>query len=59
MMLKYAFGLSKESNAIEQAIMAVLEDGYRTGDIASATTPKDKTLSTSGMGNKVAEYLNM
>src|SRR5574341_2419309 len=56
MMLKYAFGLSKESNAIEQAIMSVLEDGYRTCDIACATTPKDKILSTSGMGNKVAEY---
>ena len=57
MMLKYAFGLGKESNAIEQAIMSVLEDGYRTGDIASANTPKDKILSTSGMGTKVAEYL--
>jgi len=57
MMLKYAFGLGKESNAIEQAILSVLEDGYRTGDIASANTPKDKILSTSGMGTKVAEYL--
>jgi len=37
--------------------MSVLEDGYRTGDIASAATPKDKILSTSGMGTKVAEYL--
>ena len=57
MMLKYAFGLNKESNAIEQAIMSVLEEGYRTGDIASANTPKDKILSTSGMGDKVAENL--
>lgn len=57
MMLKYAFGLNKESNAVEQAILSVLEDGYRTGDIASASTPKDKNLSTSGMGDKVAEYL--
>ena len=58
MMLKYAFGLVKESDAIEQAIMRLLEDGYRTGDIASASTPKDKILSTAGMGNKVVEYLN-
>jgi 3-isopropylmalate dehydrogenase len=58
MMLKYAFGLNKESDAIEQAIMGVLEDGYRTGDIASVGTPKDKILSTSRMGDKVAEYLH-
>jgi 3-isopropylmalate dehydrogenase len=57
MMLKYAFGLNKESSAIEQTVTKTLEDGYRTGDIASTATPKDKILSTSGMGNKVAEYL--
>ena len=57
MMLKYAFGLGKESNAIEMAIMGVLEDGYRTGDIASANTSKNRILSTSGMGDKVVEYL--
>ncbi len=57
MMLKYAFGLSKESDAIEQSIMSALESGYRTGDIASVGTPNDKILSTSGMGDKVAEYL--
>lgn len=57
MMLKYAFGLSKESDVLEQAIVSVLEDGYRTRDIASVDTPKEKVLSTSGMGDKVAEYL--
>ena len=59
MMLKYAFGLSNESDDIEQAILSVLEDGYRTGDIASTNTPKDKILSTSGMGDKVVKYLNL
>lgn len=57
MMLKYAFGLNTESTAVEQAIMAVLEDGYRTGDIASVSTPKDKILSTSAMGDRVTGYL--
>ncbi|MGQ3683524.1 MAG: 3-isopropylmalate dehydrogenase [Candidatus Loosdrechtia sp.] len=57
MMLKYAFGLRKESDAIERAIMLALEDGFRTGDIASGSTPTDKILSTSGMGNKIVEYL--
>ncbi len=59
MMLKYAFGLTKESDAIEKAIMAALEHGYRTGDIAGAATPHDKILSTSGMGDKVVGYLNV
>lgn len=58
MMLKYAFGLTRESDAIEHAIMLALEEGNRTGDIASSNTPKDKILSTSGMGNRVVEYLN-
>jgi 3-isopropylmalate dehydrogenase len=57
MMLKYAFGLSKEATAVEQAILAVLDNGYRTGDIASANTQREKILSTSGMGDKVVEYL--
>lgn len=36
MMLKYSFGLSKESEAIEAAVNRVLEQGLRTGDMMSA-----------------------
>ncbi|MCP5005948.1 MAG: 3-isopropylmalate dehydrogenase [Planctomycetes bacterium] len=57
MMLKYSFGLNKESNIIEQAIMNVLEVGYRTCDIACEKTPGDKVLSTSKMGDKVLEHV--
>jgi 3-isopropylmalate dehydrogenase len=32
-MLKYSFGLQKESDAVEQAIVSVLEAGYRTADL--------------------------
>ena len=35
MMLKYSFGLNDESDLIEKAVLSVLEDGYRTGDIMS------------------------
>ncbi|OPZ90125.1 MAG: 3-isopropylmalate dehydrogenase [Firmicutes bacterium ADurb.Bin419] len=35
MMMKYSFGLEKESNAIERAVENVLNAGYRTADIAS------------------------
>lgn len=36
MMLKYSFGLVKESEAIENAVNRVLERGLRTGDMMSA-----------------------
>ena len=57
MMLRYSFGLEKESNIIEQAILEVLEDGYRTCDIACKETPGDKILSTSKMGDRVLGYM--
>ncbi|MCF6157537.1 MAG: 3-isopropylmalate dehydrogenase [wastewater metagenome] len=58
MMLKYAFGLNTESEMIERAIMSVLEDGYRTGDIASSARLNATLLSTAEMGSKVTEYIN-
>ena len=36
MMLRYSFGLDEEADAIEAAVSAVLDDGYRTGDILPA-----------------------
>ena len=35
MMLRYSFDLDKEADAIEAAVMQVLKEGYRTGDIMS------------------------
>ena len=35
MMLRYSFGLTKEADAIENAVNATLEAGIRTADIAS------------------------
>lgn len=35
MMFKYSFNLEKEAKAIEDAVMAVLDTKYRTGDIMS------------------------
>lgn len=54
MMLKYSFSLFNEAEAIENAVLKVLEDGYRTKDIMS----EGKTLvSTSKMGDLVVENL--
>lgn len=54
MMLKYSFGLIEESNAIENAIHKVLNEGYRTIDIMSEGM---KQVSCSEMGDLVAKYL--
>ena len=54
MMLKYSFGLHKESEAIEQAIVSVLEAGYRTSDLKEA----DKTIvGTKKMGQLILEQI--
>ena len=35
MLLRYSFDLDREADAIENAVQAVLTEGYRTGDIMS------------------------
>jgi 3-isopropylmalate dehydrogenase len=52
MMLRYTFGLETHSDRIEQAVRAVLRDGYRTGDIFQ---PGCKKVGTREMGDAVVE----
>ncbi len=54
MMLRYSFGMATEADAIENAVDAVLTDGYRTGDIYSEGM---KRVSCTEMGTLVANYL--
>jgi 3-isopropylmalate dehydrogenase len=54
MMLKYSFGLAKESKDIENAVNTVLEKGFRTGDIASSGT---KIVGTKEMGKLIKDEL--
>ncbi|AMJ40537.1 3-isopropylmalate dehydrogenase [[Clostridium] propionicum DSM 1682] len=54
MMLKYSFHLEKESEAIENAVKAVLEQGLRTPDIYSQGTT---LLGTKEMGEAIAEHI--
>ena len=51
MMLKYSFDMDRESEAIERAVMEVLDEGYRTVDILQ---PGMKRVSCSEMGDLVA-----
>jgi 3-isopropylmalate dehydrogenase len=50
MMLRYTFGLSKESAAIENAVRQVLKDGYRTADLMEKD--KDAASASSLTGTK-------
>ncbi|MDO5708381.1 MAG: 3-isopropylmalate dehydrogenase [Andreesenia angusta] len=54
MMLRYSFDLEEEAKAIENAIEKVLEEGYRSIDIASEGS---KVVGCSEMGRLVAERI--
>ena len=62
MLLRYSFGLETEAKAIEAAVEKVLDDGYRTGDIAGserdAVSAAGKLVGTKAMGQLVVDYLN-
>ena len=57
MMLTYAFGMVEEAGWIEAAVERVLNEGWRTRDIADENTPADHVLGTSAMGDKVVAAL--
>ncbi len=57
LMLDISFQLKEESDAIIQAVEATLKAGYRTVDIADASTAKDKILNTQQMGLQISKSL--
>lgn len=50
MMLEYGLGLGEAARDIEGAVTRVLDEGWRTADIARATTPRERILGTKEMG---------
>jgi 3-isopropylmalate dehydrogenase len=52
MMLRWGLGLSEEADAVETAVSAVLDAGYRTVDLAN---PGETAVGTQKMGDLVAE----
>ena len=52
MMLRYSFALETEAQAVENAVLATLEQGYRTYDIMSEGMT---TVGTIEMGNSIAQ----
>lgn len=57
LLLDISFGMKEESQAVIDAVDAVLKDGYRTADIAESTTPKDKILGTDAIGQQVVDRI--
>ena len=55
LVLRHSAGLEAEAAAIERAVRKVLEDGYRTADLARGNTTDFKVLSTTEMGKQVRE----
>ena len=54
MMLRYSFDLEEEAKSIEDAVTAVLNDGYRTGDIQSEGCT---VVGTKEMGDLIVQKL--
>jgi 3-isopropylmalate dehydrogenase len=62
MLLRYSLGLEKEADAVERAVEAVLDAGYRTPDIAGGDAENLKTqgklVGTVEMGDLVIDALS-
>ena len=54
MMLRYSFDMSVEADAVEAAVSTVLDDGWRTGDIAKLG---EQTVTCARMGDLIADAI--
>ena len=61
MLLRYSFSMEKEARDIENAVNAVLDEGWRTGDIAGAkrdeVSAAGKLVGTKKMGQLVVDHI--
>ncbi len=58
LMLRYSFKEEKAAQAIEQAVSKALADGYRTGDLAGASSQQENSvMSTSQMGDVIVKNI--
>lgn len=59
LLLDISFGLKEESETVIKAVEKTLKEGYRTRDIADASTPHEKILGTEVMGNVICNQVRM
>jgi 3-isopropylmalate dehydrogenase len=57
LMLRYSFQMDEQADWVANAVRSVLDDGWRTVDIADDATSADHMLGCAAMGDKVVEYL--
>ena len=60
MMLRYSFDMSAEADSIENAVSAVLDEGYRTGDILPGLAEEAaacKKVGCSEMGRRIIDNI--
>lgn len=57
LLLDISFGMKEESELIIHAVDQVLKAGFRSSDIADATTPADKILGTDAIGAEVLKFI--
>ena len=55
LMLRYSFQMDHAADAVKAAVEDVLDEGWRTPDLADEMTPEDRKLGTRDMGTKVIE----
>jgi len=59
LILRHSAGLEAEAAAIEASVRKVLEQGYRTSDLARSNPQGFEVLSTAEMGEKVRETVKL
>ncbi len=57
LLLDISFGMKTESEAVINAVVQLLKDGFRSQDIADANTPLEKILGTDAIGEEVLKNL--
>ena len=57
MMLRFSFDMPQEADCIESAVSAVLDDGYRTGDILPTGNHQCSLVGCTEMGRLIIEKL--
>lgn len=57
LLLDISFGLKEEADTVIAAVDKLLKDGFRTRDIADASTPEEKILNTSAAGEALLKRI--
>lgn len=57
MMLRYSFDAADAADDIRRSVTAVLDEGWRTGDIKDAGISADRVVGTAKMGDLVTDHL--